>query len=96
MHDRVDGERQFEPHHLGGKRALAREGALVSGDVVGRGFYAVLDRDLDVIEPGLHQLGEALRRHADAGGYEVSVETGRARGASNLDEIAPRGRLPAG
>ena len=35
VHDRVDGERQLEPHHLGGERALARERALVAGDVVG-------------------------------------------------------------
>ena len=67
MHDRVDGQRQPVPHDLGRERALARERAVIAGDVVGGGGLAVLDGDLHVVEPGCGEraqrpLGDADRR----------------------------------
>ena len=79
MHDHVDGERQTEPHDLAGERALAREGAVVAGDVIGGCLLAVLDRDLHVIEAGVGERGERLRRQADRRGDQIGVEAGLAR-----------------
>ena len=96
MHHHVDGERQAELHHLGGERALARRGAVVAGDMVGGCFLAVLDRNLHVVEPGVGERAQGLRRQADRRGDEIAVEPGVARGRNDLGQIAPRRRLAAG
>ena len=59
MHDEIDGQRQPEPHHLGGERVLSLERAAIAGDVVGGFGVGVLDRDLHVIEPGIRQIARA-------------------------------------
>jgi hypothetical protein len=40
VHHSVDGERDFEMNDFGGERALAGEGAFVTGDAVGGGTLA--------------------------------------------------------
>ena len=62
VHHRIDGERQVEPHHLGGERALLRERAAIAGDMVGGLRRYVLDRDLHVIETGIGQQARASCR----------------------------------
>jgi hypothetical protein len=66
MHDCIDGERQPEADHFGGEAALARIAPAVSGDVVGGGRLAVLDRDLHVVEAGFGQDGEGARGEPNA------------------------------
>ena len=56
VHHSVDGERDFEMNDFGGERALAGEGAVVTGDAVGGRTLAVLDRYLHVIEAGFGEL----------------------------------------
>ena len=53
----------LQVHLSGGERALAGEGAVVTGDAVGGRTLAVLDRYLHVIEAGFGELPEG-RRHA--------------------------------
>src|SRR5215211_4662001 len=95
VHDGVDGEREAEPHHLGGSGSLALISAAITGDLVRGGGRAVLDRDLNVVEPRLIEGGEGLGGEADRGGDQVGIETRRARGGGDLDEVAPGGRLAA-
>ena len=96
MHDRVDRERELQPHHLRGECALACKRAIVAGDTVGRCFDAVLDRNLHVVEAGVGERIERLLGEADGGRDEIGVEAGRARRRGDLDEVAPRRRLAAG
>jgi len=53
VHHGVHGKQQLMPNHLGRQRPLPGKRAVIAGDVVGGCRVAVLDRDLDVIEPGL-------------------------------------------
>ena len=76
MHHRVDGQQNFQPHHFGGQRALAREGAVIAGNVVGAGRLAVLDRDLHMIEAGVGKLAQRLGSDADCRGDEIGVKAG--------------------
>ncbi len=62
VHHGVDGERQLAPHHVGGERTLARECALIAGDMIGGLLDAVLDGDLHVIEAGVVRAGPASCR----------------------------------
>ena len=64
MHDRVHGEWQLEPHNLGRQRLLAREGAIIAGDMIGGWRLAVLDRNLRVVEPCLGERAQGLARDA--------------------------------
>ena len=86
----------FRPHDFGGERALARERALVAGDVVGACGLAVLDRDLHVIETGFGELAQRLRGDADRRGDEIGVKAGLVRRRGDRDEVAPRAGLAAG
>src|SRR5262245_15534347 len=96
MNDNIDGERQLQLHDRMGQLAFAGKGASIASDVVGGLRIGVLDRDLDVIKPGLAQLGESPGGEANAGGDQIGVEAGEAGGGRDVDEIAPRRRLPAG
>ncbi len=60
MDDGVDGQRQAQPYDLCGELALARIGAVIAGDAVGRCRHAVLDRELHMIEAGVGKLAERL------------------------------------
>ena len=62
MHHEIDGERQAEPHRLGGERMLALERAAIAGDMVGGYGVGVLDRDLHVIEARLPEIAQRARR----------------------------------
>ncbi len=95
VHDRVHGEGQLQSHHLGRERALAREGAVIAGDVVGGTGLAVLDRDLHVIEADAGERSQRLVGDADRRGDQVGVEACRVRGRRDVDEVAARARLAA-
>ena len=96
VHHQIDGQRQAEPHRLGGERVLALERAAIAGDMIGRHRIGILDRHLDVVEAGLPQVAHGARGDADAGGDEIGVEPGLARMRRDVDQIAPRARLAAG
>ena len=95
MHHHVDGERQAELHDFRRKRALARRGAVIAGYMIGGFLLAVLDRDLHVIETGIGQRIQDLRRQTDRRGDQITVETGLARALDDIGEVAPRRRLAA-
>ena len=96
MHHRVDRQRNLQAHDLGGKRALAREGAFIAGDAIGAGRLAVLDRDLHVIEAGVGQLAQRVGGDTDRRSNEVGVKAGSVRRGGDVDQIAPRTGLAAG
>ena len=95
MHDRIDGQRNFEIDDFGRKRALTRKGALIAGDMIGARFFAVLDRDLHVVEAGVGKLAQRRRGDADRGRDQIGVKAGLVRGGRDLDKIAARARLAA-
>ena len=94
MHHGVDRERDFQAHHLGRKRPLAREGAVIAGDMVGAFRLAVLDRNLHVVEAGVGELAQGRRGDADRRGDEIGVEAGamRRRRQSRRGRAARRAR----
>ena len=96
MHHGIDGERNFQPHHFGGERGLARVRALIARDAVGGGWLTVLDRDLHMIETGVGELAERFRRDADCRSDEIGIEPRVLRGLGDRHKIAPRARLAAG
>ena len=51
--DRVDGEREAEPRHLGGEPHLGLVRAAQPRDLVGGGDVDALQRELHVVEPGI-------------------------------------------
>ena len=96
VHHSVDGERDFEMNDFGGERALAGEGAFVTGDAVGGRTLAVLDRYLHVIKAGFGESSQSVQGDADCRGDEIGVKVGGMRRCHDRDEIAPRTRLAAG
>ena len=71
----VDGERDFEMNDFGGERALAGEGAFVTGDAVGGGTLAVLDRYLHVIEASFGELPQSVQGDADEMSSRITIAT---------------------
>src|ERR1700730_3628779 len=66
MHDRIDRERQAEPHDFASERMFALERAAIARNVI-RGYgVGVLDRDLDVVEAGLPQIAHGARCDTDS------------------------------
>ena len=53
VHHRVHGERKLMPHDLGCECPFPRKRPIIAGDVVGGPSVAVLDRNLDMVEPSL-------------------------------------------
>ncbi len=49
-----------------------------------------------MVETGVGERGQGLRRQADRRGDQVAVEAGLARGLDDIGKIAPRRRLAAG
>ena len=92
VHHEIDGERQTEPHRLGGERCFALKRTAIAGDVVGRHGVGVLDRDLDVVEARLPEIAQRARGDADARGDQIGVKPGLARVRGDVDQIAPRAR----
>ncbi len=60
-----------------------------------RGVVRVLDRDLDVLEPGLAQLLGPVPGEPDAGGDQRRVQTQRARVRSEIFDVRAHERLAA-
>ena len=65
VHNRIHGERQLMPHDLGCERALLRERAVIAGDMVGGGRFAVLNGDLHVVEPRFSERAEGALADSD-------------------------------
>jgi hypothetical protein len=95
MHDRVHREREFLPYDLGGERPFPGKCARVTGNVIGGGGVAVLDRYLYMVESGPSQCGQRLVRDPDRRGDEIGVKTGRMRRGGDVHEIASRAGLAA-
>ena len=96
MHHEIDGQRQAEPHRLGGERVLALERAAIAGDVVGRRRVASWIETCTWSRPASQQIAHGARGDADARGDQVGVEPGLARMRGDLDQVAPRAGLAAG
>ena len=95
VQDAVDREREAQLARRARGRDLLLERADAGDPVVLLGIRA-LDRDLDVVEPGLLQLRGALARQERARGHERRVQAGRAPGGHELVEVAAQHRLAAG
>src|ERR1700677_624547 len=96
MDDRVDGQRHAGLGHVAGKRALALPRALVMGEAVVGLLVRALERQLRMIETGVHQFASPRLVHADARGDQVGVETALRSVTREVDNVAPRRRLAAG
>src|SRR2546430_9029034 len=90
----VDGEREAEllGPAVGGELVAVGRGA---GDVVGELFVRRLDADLDVVEPGAPQRGEAVLRQAVSRRDERRVEPDLVCCRDELFEIGAQQRLAA-
>jgi len=64
--------------------------------MVGAFLYAVLDRDLDVVEAALGKLAQGRRRDADRRCDQIGVKAARVRRGRDLHQIAPCAGLAAG
>jgi hypothetical protein len=79
VHNRIDGERQFQPNHFCRQQGLPLECAGVARDLIGRGSKAVLDRDLHVIQPCFHQGGKTTGRHSHGRSDQICIYACRMR-----------------
>ena len=77
-----------------GHLRLQLEGARAAQEII-QLARAVLERQLDVIEPGRLQRAHARLGHADAGGDQVDVEPERVRLRDDRLEVLAHQRLPA-
>ncbi len=96
VHHGVDGQRQADRGDLLGERQLLGMAVLVAADPVGALGPAVLDAELEMIEPGIGQALELGPVEQDAGGDQVGVLADRRGMADQLRQIRPQGRLAAG
>src|SRR6266566_3252144 len=69
---------------------------LRAGDFVGGIFTRALEAQLNVVEPGIHKSREFCFIEGQAGGDEIDVEAGGARGADEFDDVGARERFAAG
>ena len=93
VHHCVHRERELMPNDRGGERPFPGECARVAGNAIGGLGVAVLDRDLHMIKPGLHQPSQHAFRDPDGRGDEIGIQTRRMSAGSDIDEIAPRAGL---
>jgi hypothetical protein len=67
-----------------------------AGDFIGDFFAGALEAELKVVETGFDQRGKLGFVHGQAGSDEIDVEAGRARGASEIDDVGAGERFAAG
>ena len=91
MHDQIRGEGQLVL--ADGARQFDLVGVrLCASDPVGGVFVRILEADLDVIEPGVHQRLQPRFGEADARGDEVGIESCGARAGDEFGQVL---RAPA-
>ena len=95
MEHHVDREGEAELLHEGRGRALLLHRS-DAGDPLGDRGVGVLDRDLDVLEPGVPEPLGAGSREPEAGGDERAVEPEAAGVGGQLLEVLSDQRLAAG
>jgi hypothetical protein len=76
-----------------GERDLVGVRARTS-NLIGRGLLSVLKAQLNVIQAGLHQGFEAIRRESNPGRDQIDVKPRLAAGRNQLDEILAGQRSP--
>ena len=89
----IDGQRQAIVGDGFGDDLFLRVGAFIIADPVGGFSFGVLDRELNVIEPGVGKRLHFLRRQSDAGCDEIGIEPDLGAMRDDLKEIMPRRRL---
>jgi hypothetical protein len=96
MNNAIDSQWNLQFDQLTGQCFFARECTRIIRNMIRRDWFAVLYRNLHVIEPGFDKLFERARHDADSGGDEICIQAAGMCCSGNLDKVPACARFPAG